>query len=292
MAKEGFKRKYFSLKNTYSFETIDPKSASQLEEKIRIKELPEKHAEAGIIERIFFRIIKDTSYLNNTRLFMGKLYCTLDKYFTLKSWYSLISIAIKLYFVTAFLLLSGYCNSSGSYETAFEMKKHFILMPILGYLCYLVVSALTPVFHNHLLPAGRSEQLRNSITVWFIHLTVSVFWILIVILISWIMRDNMKAFDMDGLSLIYKPPGLSLLLWPVVFVPLFNIYSYRSQSPGIDALLLLLTPIMIIIDIFSFLPVDPINRTLLTALPVFIANGFFFIMVRRNWFRKDLEILN
>jgi hypothetical protein len=292
MTRPGFKRRYFSGNNQFSFEPGDPKSAPRINEMHRIKRLSEKDVKPKLVENLFFKTLKNTRYLSRTRAIIAKEYCTLEKFFTMSGWYSWIIILVSFYLITGSLLMGGYAFITGD-RVKPDFLFGYLFLPLgLFFLCKMVVSVFTPVYHNLLLPVRLADQFKNYIILLLIQMVIAMIWTVLIVVLSRIIKSNMPQGLMDNSGFIYKPLELSILLWPLVIIPVINAFTYFYEQPFITFSLLLFIAVILFLSLYSIFGVDPFYASASIALAIVISNGFFLLRLWRYWFKKDIEFLN
>jgi hypothetical protein len=284
----NLKKKYLSGKKTISFEPIDPRSREQANEALSINRLSEKVQKGNMIDKLFSGKIHKLNYLSKTRSIISKLYCQVDRYITLHEKYMGIWLLAGFIFPSLALLLLGY-DMRKFFDGSFEYLVGFFIICLP---CYFITSILAPVFNNHLLPQGRAEQFINNVTILMIQLLVSILWFLLIILLSKIIGSNMPVLAISGISMPYKTLEISFIFWPMVIIPLFDIFKYNSKSPDIAyiifimAFILGILGIVIIIGSSIYKPV----ALIFIFICILFANGVFINMLRHRCFKKDLDL--
>jgi hypothetical protein len=292
MTRPGIKRIYFTGKHPFSFEPVDPKSAPKINEAIRINGLSEKRFKPGIFERIFIKTLKNKKYFSDARTIIAKEYCALDKFFTLTGWYSWIVILTGIIIITAVLLLSGYSPFPVDQEGMHFLLKYALLPTGIFFVCYKVVSGFIPVYHNILLPFGRHRQFRSNLYLFLIQIALAVLWFLVVILISWLIKSKTLAPSVNNSGFTYDTLGLSVLIWPIVFIPALDIFMYYFNILCSCIRMLIFLAVLLALSLYSIFGVDPFYASSTIALAIVISNGFFIERLWRYWFKKDIELLD
>jgi hypothetical protein len=284
----NFKIKYLSVKNTISFEPIDPRSKEQANYILALNRLSEKVEKETLFEYLFFNKIQYLNHLSKSRSIISKLFCQVDRYITLHDKYMGIWLLSGFTFPSLALLLLGY-DMREFFDGSFE---HWIGFFIICLPCYLITSILAPMFNNHLLPQGRTEQFRNNLTILMIQLLVSMLWFLLIIHISKFIGGNMPVITISGISMPYKSLGIKLIFWPMVIIPLFDIFKYNSKNPDIASIIFIMAfilGILGIVIIIASLIYKPV-AFIFIFICILFANGVFINMLRNRCFKKDLDL--
>lgn len=284
-----FKKIYFSKDNTMSFGLSKANSAIQALETLKLKRLSEKVEKETSFEKLFLLAIKDISYLSRTRSIIGRFYCSMDHYYTLRERFFRTSLLLKITLVTFLILLTGYHFPSGG-EGFSPLIRQCLQMSIILHPCLLIVSIFAPVFHNHLFPVGRSEQFQINMISLFIHQIVAIIWFLLLIFLSWIISDNMPSFTLDGFLYTYQPLGISLILWPMVIIPVSDPTIHNFHVPYNWLKAFMFTVILIILGLFSFFTTNSLASSTAITLSILFANGFFIYLLAQHWFDKDIAL--
>ncbi|MFC1838999.1 hypothetical protein ACFL1N_05410 [Thermodesulfobacteriota bacterium] len=263
-------------------------NAIQLNEMLKLRLLSDRIEKESTIENLFYKVIKGLPYLNISRSIAGRLYSMLDRYYTLNERYFRTSFLIKIIITTLLIFSTGYYLTPGNFGGV--PASDITTLLILVILCMMVCSVLTPVSHNHLLPKGRSDQFLSSIIVWLIHPMAAIIWTLVIIILSWVMGNHMPDFTLAGFHFKYHPLESSLIIWPLVIVPVLDTFWYCTENLLSVIIMILFIAILITLSIFSLLTVHIEYRIILIAISILLANGFFINRLRRYWFRKDIVL--
>lgn len=284
----NFKKKYLSGKNAISFEPIEPQSREQVNYVLALNRLSVKVEKDKLFEYLFFKKIQYFKHYSKTRSIISKIFCQVDRYITMYEKYFSIRLLAGLTFPSLALLLLGY-DMRKFFDGSFEYLVGFFIICIP---CYLITSILAPVFNNHLLPKGRSEQFWNNITILIVQLIVSLTWFLFIILISKNIGGNMPVLTLSGISMPYKTLEISFIFWPMVIIPLFDIFKYNSKSPDIAYILFIMAFILGILGIVILIGSSIYKPVALIFIFICIlfANGVFINMLRHRCFKKDLDL--
>jgi hypothetical protein len=248
--------------------------------------LSERVENEGLIERLFLKLMRKIPFLDIKRSVAGKIYCTLDQYYTLNKGFFKTSLSGIIIVATLLLFLAGYHLTPGNFGGVPASDIVQILFLIM--LCMMVFSMFSPASHNQLLPTGRSDQFWSSMTVLITQSMIVIAWTFIIIFLSWIMKDYIPDIQPAGFYFTYHPLELSLILWPLVIVPVLNSFWYCFDNLTSAIKMILLIAILITMSIFSLLTAHIEYRIILTGLLIFIANGFFIHRLKRHWLRKDI----
>jgi hypothetical protein len=287
-ANNNFKKKYLSGKNTISFEPIDPRFREQANEALSLSRLSEKVEKDNLFKCLFFKKIQYLNHLSKMRSIISNLFCQIDRYITLHEKYLSIWLLSGFTFPSLALLLLGYDMRDffdGSYE--YLVGFFIICLP-----CYLITSILAPVFNNHLLTQGRTEQFINNVTILIIQLLVSILWFLFIILLSNIIGGNMPVITLSGIRMPYKTIEISFIFWPMVIIPLFDIFKYNSKNPDIGWIMLGLFFILGILGIVIIVAslIDKLVAFIFIFICIMFANGVFINMLRNRCIKKDIDL--
>ena len=262
---------------------------AQLHEIHLTERLPDRVEKESSIEILFLKVVKRFPYLNINRSIVGRLYCMLDRHYTINERYFGISFFIGILLATLLLFFTGYHLTPENFEEVPASDIASILVLIVP--CFVVHSIFIPVPHNQLLPTGRSDQFWSSLIVWLIHPMIAIIWSLIIIFLSWLVGNHMPDFTLAGFYYFtYHPLESSLILWVLVIIPVFDtsLHYLEDRYGLIKMFLLILMPISL--ALFILLTAHTEYRLISIVLLITLANGFFINRLMHYWFKKDLVL--
>ena len=282
------KRIYFSKDYPMINDQDSYTTATLLNEKLLLSRMSEKAEKESPIERFFLKFIERLPILNIRRSIAGRLYCMLERYYAFNERYFRTSLSIKIILTTLLLFFTGYQLTPGNFGGVPASDITHVLILVIP--CIAIHSIFTPVSHNQLLPIGRHDQFWSSIIVWLLQPILAILWIFILIILSWILGNHIPGITLAGFYFTYHSLELSLILWPLVIIPVLNTFWYYFENLRNAIVMILLLLILFALSLFSLLTTHFEYRIILIALSILLANGFFINRLSRYWFRKDLML--
>lgn len=285
-----FRRMLFSKDSTFNFDFSTTK-ATQLNERFRLRDLSTTVEKEKPIDNIFLKLIKSTPYFGIKRSVAAGIYCILDRYCTLNERFFLSSSLIKFIIPTLLLFLSGYITSAVMVRTE-AFSRNIIILIILSIPCFLIIEIFSPVFHNQLLPEGRSKHFCSSIFIWLIKSLIILAWISLVILSAWGLRKYMPEFTWAGIDFEYNIPNFTIILWLLVLIPVMDLFMYYFEKPCNVLTMIFFLAILLGLSLFNSFTINPAYSFISMVLAILLANGFFIERLARHWLKKDIDLLN
>jgi hypothetical protein len=283
------KRIYFSKDYPMINDQDSYTTATLLNEKLLLSRMSEKVEKESLIGRFYLKYIERLPILNIRRSITGRLYCMLERHYAFNERYFRTSLSIKIILTTLLLFFTGYQLTPGNFGGVPASDITHVLILVIP--CIAVHSIFTPVSHTQLLPIGRYNQFWSSVIVWLIQPIIAILWVFIIIILSWILENHMPGITLAGFSYFtYHPLALSLILWPLVIIPVLNTFWYYVVNLRSAIVMILLSLILFALSLFSLLTAHIEFRIILIDLSILLANSFFINRLARYWFRKDLVL--
>lgn len=272
----------------------------QQADNIMLNRLSDRVKNETVLDGLFLRQIKKHPYFSIKRFITAEIYSMMDRYYALNERFFKTALFIKITILSLLLLITGYqLPFTGINDFAargahfiFVMLNHCILIPTFICMSTLVSSIFRPVNHTQLFPEGRSRRFRSSISIWLLKQTIIVGWVFLVILSAQVFQNIIPGFMLDGIDLQFSVPAFSIIFWPLVIVPVFDLFMYYFEKPCSTLTMVLFVAIMMALSLLSLFTFNPIHRFISMALALLLANGFFIERLARYWFKKDLELFN
>ncbi len=281
MISTTFIRRYFTSENLKSFESIPLEKRQEVFDFLKLKKLTNRVDNEDSIEKLFSKAINRSSLKAINRAALGSVYCMIDRLFVFNKNFFKTSQSIKTAALSLLFILSGYLH----FNSSIFLFDSIITFTISIY----VVSSLTPVHHNNLLPTGRSVNFLKSIKAWSVKPFIATAWISLLILLTHLISSYMPDLQIADCPFIYQENHWSLLLWPLVIVPLFDTFEYYLKSPCNAFIMTVHVLVIMFLGLISILTWGSIYSFLFLLTAILSANLFFLIELKRFWLAKDIE---
>ncbi len=278
--------------------SYSPKKAVHMGEAYRLKKLSLRVEMESPVDRLFIKRLNKLPYLSMRRSVMAKLYCMIDRYYTVNEKY--LKIRLTSFVMTLFIIcITGYNSYPGIFDkthgfiSSFLIKLNFFMIfPALLSPCFIVVMLLNPIKINHLFPEGRSEHFCSSLIIWLLKPVIVVAWMAVGILIAKVLKDYIPDFTLAGVSFNYVGPDFSLILWALILIPVINTFMYYDEKPCSFITMLVFLAVLLALSLYSIFAVNQFYASTAMALAIVISNGFFIERLWRYWIKKDIVLLD